>query len=84
MKAKSVKYPIAIKKSVEEMPKAPYNVIYFLPCLLIKAIEQKDESQYQIIKREGTIDFNEGNILETQSPPYDIAILIPEKGHKNE
>ena len=84
MMAKSTKYPMAIKKRVEEMPKAPYNVIYFLPCFLIKGIEHKDDNQYQIIKREGTMDFNEGNILETQSPPYDIAMLIPEKGHKNE
>jgi len=65
----SVKYPIAIKRRVEDTPRAPYNVIYFLPCFLMSGIELKEESQYQIIKRDGTIDFKEGNTLETHCPP---------------
>jgi len=73
-----------MKNSVDDTAKAPYKVIYFLPYFLTKGIETKEDSQYHIISKEGTIDFKDGSTLETQSLPYDIAIFIPEKGHKNE
>ena len=78
------KYPIAIKRSVIEIPRVPYRVSYFLPYFFINKIELKEDSQYHIIKREGTMALIYGIMRETHYPPYDITILIPAKGQRNE